>query len=156
MAGWRRHVEHPGELSQGRYRRLPLALLAYAAGFLILVLDQFAGGILPIPAALVLTLIGAAGAAELILGVGRGPLKHALHGALYLIAHPRPARFHDGGGRDSGAAALRPRRGKAGRGNARSISPGTVCSASRPASNAVAARRFALLTPPNSRSTRKS
>jgi dimethylglycine catabolism B len=103
MVGWRRHIDHPGELSQGRYRRLPLALLAYAAGFLIVALDQLAGGILPVPAALVLTLIGAAGAAELILGVGRGPLKHALHGALCLVAHPRPARFDGGGRHDSGA-----------------------------------------------------
>jgi dimethylglycine catabolism B len=103
MAGWRRHIECPGELSQGRYRRLPLALLAYAAGFLIVALDQLAGGILPVPAALALTLAGALGAAELILGVGRGPLKHALHGALYLVAHPRPARFDGGGRRDSSA-----------------------------------------------------
>jgi Fe-S oxidoreductase len=106
MAGWRRQVESPGELSQGRFRRLPFALLAYAAGLLIVALDQLAGGILPMSAALILVLIGSLGAAELILGIGRGPLKHALHGALYLIAHPRPTRFHDGGGRDSAAAPL--------------------------------------------------
>jgi len=106
MVGWRRRALRPAELSQGRFNRLPLALLAYAAGFLIVALDQLAGGILPLPLALLLVLIGAAGAAELILGIGRGPLKHALHGALYLIAHPRPARFREGGGRDSGARAI--------------------------------------------------
>ena len=106
MVVWRRHVERPAELSKGRFRRLPLALLAYAAGFLIVALDQVSGGILPVPIALALVLIGTAGAAELILGVGRGPLKHALHGALYLIAHPRPARFHGGNGRDSGVIPL--------------------------------------------------
>ena len=106
MVGWRRQIRRPAELSQGRFRRLPLALLAYAAGLLIVALDQLAGRVLPMPLASILVLIGAIGAAELILGVGRGALKHALHGALYLIAHPRPSRFHDGGGRDSGAVPL--------------------------------------------------
>jgi Fe-S oxidoreductase len=106
MVGWRRRMKRPAELSQGRFRRLPAALLAYAAGFLIVALDQLSGGLLPAPIALALVLIGALGAAELILGVGRGPLKHALHGALYLVAHPRPARFRDGNGRDSGAIPL--------------------------------------------------
>ena len=106
MAGWRRGVERPAELSSGRFSRMPLAMLAYAASYLAVAADQLAGGRLPEPAALALVLIGAIGAADLILGAGRGPLKHALHGALYLIAHPRPARFRDGGGRDSGARAI--------------------------------------------------
>ena len=106
MVGWRRGVERPAELSGGRFSRLPLALLAYAASYLAITVDQLIGGRLPEHTALALVLIGGAGAAELILGVGRGPLKHALHGALYLIAHPRPARFRDGGGRDSGVRAI--------------------------------------------------
>jgi ferredoxin len=99
-------AERPAELSGARFSWLPLALLAYAAAYLIIAIDQLAGSFLPVPAALALVLVGAAGAAELILGVGCGPLKHALHGALHLIAHPRPARFHDGNGRDSGAVRL--------------------------------------------------
>ncbi|WP_207460716.1 DUF3483 domain-containing protein [Azospirillum sp. SYSU D00513] len=105
MVGYRRRVEKPAELSQGRFKRLPYALLAYAAAFLVVALDQLAGGVLPWPLALAFVLAGAWGGAELILGVGRGPLKHALNGALHLVAHPRPARFHDRAGRDTG---LRP------------------------------------------------
>ncbi len=103
MVGWRRGVTRPGEVSQGRFRRLPVALLAYAAGFLIVALDQLAGCALPVPVALTLVLIGVLGAADLILSARRGPLKHALHGALHLVAHPRPARFQ---GRDSGVLPL--------------------------------------------------
>jgi dimethylglycine catabolism B len=106
MVGWRRRVERPAELSGGRFSRLPLALLAYAAGLLIVALDQLAGGILPTALSLILVLAGIAGAADLILGIGRGPLKHALSGALHLVAHPRPERFHYGNGRDTGARAL--------------------------------------------------
>jgi dimethylglycine catabolism B len=106
MVGWRRRVERPAELSGGRFSRLPLALLAYAGGLLIVALDQLAGGILPTALSLILVIAGIAGAADLILGIGRGPLKHALSGALHLVAHPRPERFHHGNGRDTGARAL--------------------------------------------------
>ena len=105
MVGWRRRVEKPPELSKGRFSRLPFALLAYAAAFLVVALDQAAGGVLPWPLSLALVLVGAWGCAELVLGVWKGPLKHAVHGALHLVAHPRPERFHDGLGRDT---ALRP------------------------------------------------
>ncbi len=50
--------------------------------------------------------LGGWGLAELVFGVWKGPLKHAVHGALHLVAHPRPARFHDGAGRDSGLRPL--------------------------------------------------
>ena len=46
MVGWRRRVEKPPELSKGRFSRLPFALLAYAAAFLVVALDQAAGGVL--------------------------------------------------------------------------------------------------------------
>ena len=105
MVGWRRRVEKPPELSKGRFSRLPFALLAYAAAFLVVALDQAAGGVLPWPLSLALVLVGAWGCAELVLGVWKGPLKHAVHGALHLVAHPRPERFQDGFGRDT---ALRP------------------------------------------------
>jgi Fe-S oxidoreductase len=107
MVGWRRRVMHPAELSGGPFSRLPFALLAYAGGLLVVAIDQLAGGVLPTALSLLLVLAGIAGAADLIVGVGRGPLKHALNGALYLVAHPRPARFHAGQGRDTGAADLR-------------------------------------------------
>jgi Fe-S oxidoreductase len=71
----------------------------------VVALDQAAGGVLPWPLSLALVLVGAWGCAELVLGVWKGPLKHAVHGALHLVAHPRPERFHDGLGRDT---ALRP------------------------------------------------
>jgi Fe-S oxidoreductase len=106
MVGWRRGIGRPAELSGGSFARLPLALLAYAGGLLAIALDQLASGVLPQPVTIAMLVFGAAGAADLILGVGRGPLKHALHGALHLIAHPRPARFHDQQGRDSGLRPL--------------------------------------------------
>lgn len=106
MVGWRRRVERPGELSGGSFGRLPFALLAYAAGLLIVALDQLAGGVLPVAASLMVVVIGMLGAADLIIGVGRGPLKHALNGALHLVAHPRPGRFHHSQARDSGVSPL--------------------------------------------------
>jgi Fe-S oxidoreductase len=106
MVGWRRRVQHPPELSGGSFSRLPFSLLAYAGCLLALAIDQLAGGVLPAALALTLVAIGVAGAADLILGVGRGPLKHALSGALHLVAHPRPERFHHGAGRDTGVPPL--------------------------------------------------
>ncbi|HSK41110.1 MAG TPA: (Fe-S)-binding protein [Arenibaculum sp.] len=106
MVGYRRRVERPPELSKGRFSRLPFALLAFAASFLIVALDQAAGGVLPVPVALALLVPGIWGCIELVLGVWKGPLKHAVHGALHLAAHPRPARFHDGAGRDTGLLPL--------------------------------------------------
>ncbi|WP_088348902.1 MULTISPECIES: DUF3483 domain-containing protein [Rhodomicrobium] len=105
MVGWRRGVARPSELSGGGFARLPFALLAYAVCLLIVAVDQLAGEALPQTISLTLVAIGALAAADLILGVGRGPLKHALNGALHLIAHPRPARFHHGT-RDTAIRAL--------------------------------------------------
>jgi Fe-S oxidoreductase len=96
MVAWQREAKQPAELSEGAYSRLPFALIAYAASFLIVALDQLAGGILPWPVTVLALLAGTAGAADLILGVGRGPLKHALNGALHLVVHPRPIRFTSG------------------------------------------------------------
>ncbi|WP_321345128.1 (Fe-S)-binding protein [Breoghania sp.] len=98
MVGWRRRVQRPDELSGGRFARLPLSLLAFSLGFLVVALDAAFGGVLSEPVSLILASIGLLGTADLLLGVGRGPLKHALNGALHLIAHPRPLRFSDHGG----------------------------------------------------------
>ena len=106
MVGWRRGVSRPGELSGGRFSRLPFALSAYAVCLLAVSVDQLAGGVLPVAVALTLVLAGMLAGVDIILGVGRGPLKHALNGALHLIAHPRPTRFHHGNGRDSGLRPL--------------------------------------------------
>ncbi len=106
MVGYRRRVLRPAGLSGGRFNRLPLALVGFAAAFLLVAADQSAGGILPVPVGLALVALGGWGLAELVFGVWKGPLKHAVHGALHLVAHPRPARFHDGAGRDSGLRPL--------------------------------------------------
>jgi Fe-S oxidoreductase len=106
MVAWRRESERPAELSEGAYSRLPFALIAYAAGFLIVALDQLVGGILALPIAGLALLAGAIGAADLILGVGQGPLKHALNGALHLVAHPRPDRFTNAAGADTALLPL--------------------------------------------------
>jgi Fe-S oxidoreductase len=106
MVGWRREVRRPAELSGGRFSRLPVDLVAYAACLLIVALDQLAGGVLPGALSLALVLVGVLAAADLILGVGRGPLKHALTGALHLVAHPRPERFQHGKGRDTGVRPI--------------------------------------------------
>lgn len=107
MVGWRRRVQRPAELSQGRFARLPLSLLAFAGGFFVVAADRATGSGLPEEAALAFAAFGALGGADLLLGVGRGPLKHAFHGALHLVAHPRPDRFTDRGRkRDSGLRPL--------------------------------------------------
>ncbi len=98
MVGWRRRVQRPTELSGGRFARLPLSLLVFSLGFLVVALDTAFGGVLSVPVSLILASIGLLGAADLLLGIGRGPLKHGLNGALHLIAHPRPLRFSDHGG----------------------------------------------------------
>ncbi|WP_321333455.1 DUF3483 domain-containing protein [Breoghania sp.] len=98
MVGWRRQVLRPGELSGGGFARLPIALLAYSLGFLVVALNATFGGGVPEFVALLFAGIGLVGAADLLLGIGRGPLKHALNGALHLIVHPRPLRFSDQGG----------------------------------------------------------
>jgi Fe-S oxidoreductase len=106
MVGWRRWAKRPPELSGGSFNRLPLALVAYAACLLAVAIDQLGGGVLPVALSLPLVTMGVIGAADLILGVGRGPLKHALNGALHLVAHPRPERFRHGKGRDAGVRPL--------------------------------------------------
>ncbi len=106
MVGYRRRVLRPAELSGGRFSRLPVALTGFSAAFLLVALDQSAGGILPVWFALGLVAVGGWGLAELVFGVWNGPLKHAVHGALHLAFHPRPDRFHDGAGRDTGLRPL--------------------------------------------------
>lgn len=106
MVGYRRWLLRPPELSGGGFARLPAALIAFAGGLLPVALDRTAGGVLPEPVLLALVLVSGAGLAVMIAGVWKGPLKHAVHGALHLAFHPRPARFHDRAGRDTGLHPL--------------------------------------------------
>ena len=96
----RRLGGRPSRLSAGPWSRLPMGLLAFSCGFIVLTLPA-AGvvaadtwGWLGLGVALVLV---AWGLAELVFGMGwAGPMKHAYAGALHLAFHPRPERFAGG------------------------------------------------------------
>lgn len=101
----RRHVDRPAELSGGGFDRLPLALLLYAGGFLVLALAELfvgAAATLLSSLGLIVGVLGLAGIVSLAIG---GPLKHAINGMLHLAFHPRPARFA-GQKRDTGLLPL--------------------------------------------------
>lgn len=92
--GWlvraRRRPATPAALSGGAFLRLPLYLLAYAVGAMAVTLDAaFGGGAI----GWIALLPALAGLGGLALQVERGVLRHAVAGALHLIAHPRPGRF---------------------------------------------------------------
>ncbi len=91
----RRYPEKLPRLSAGRYQRLPILLLAFAGGGALTAgLAAFGD---PLPAlSLVSFFITALGGTSLALEVARGPMRHALTGAVHLVAHPRPDRFGDG------------------------------------------------------------
>ncbi|WGF89027.1 DUF3483 domain-containing protein [Marinivivus vitaminiproducens] len=93
MVAWRRTARRPDELSGGRFDWLPIALIAFSLGFGLLALDQAAGGVLPVLAAYGLLAVAAVAGGALVRAIWRGPMKHALHGTLHLVAHPRPKRF---------------------------------------------------------------
>ncbi len=99
--GARRYPVKPKRLSGGAFQILPFLLLAYALGGAILSLSLALNG----PAAV--SILGAAlalgGGLGLAWQTGKGPMRHALTGALHLAAHPRPGRFE--GQRET---ALRP------------------------------------------------
>ncbi len=79
----------PKRLSGGRYQLVPMLLLAYSIGCLFIAWDDEGGEVLDW-IALALAVLGGFG---LALQAGSGPMRHALAGALHLIAHPRPGRF---------------------------------------------------------------
>jgi dimethylglycine catabolism B len=87
---WRRR-RPPSRLSRGGWSRLPYTLMAFAAALVGVVL--IGPDAAPWLAALIAFSL-AAGAAELVLGIGLGgPMKHAVAGLLHLAWHPRPERF---------------------------------------------------------------
>ena len=92
LVGARRYPHRPKRLSGGHFQILPFLLLAYAFGGMLSasLLAAGVGSHFVLPAAL---LLAAAGGLGLALEVRHGPMRHALAGALHLVAHPRPRRF---------------------------------------------------------------
>ena len=92
LVGARRYPARPKRLSGGHFQVLPLLLLAYACGGMASAMLLALGG--PAHAILPITLgLAAAGGLGLAMEVRHGPMRHALAGALHLVAHPRPGRF---------------------------------------------------------------
>lgn len=101
----RRRRGAPARLSQGPWKRLPYSLLAFAVAVILIGAVALAGTALAPWLAGVISLVFAAGVAELALGIGLGgPMKHAVAGLLHLGLHPRPERF----GNQRFATALKP------------------------------------------------
>ncbi len=104
----RRRPAPSPRLSRGGFDRLPFAFSAFIAFFAIATLPA-AGLAGPIAWGSVLGLalfaLGAWACIELYVGMGFGPIKHALNGILHLAFHPRPGRFGRGN-IDSGLAPL--------------------------------------------------
>lgn len=103
LVGARRYPARPKRLSGGHFQILPLLLLAYAFGglaaSLLLAFDAASA-----PALVLAFLLAAAGGLGLAYEVRRGPMRHAVAGALHLVAHPRPSRFQ--GRNDTALEAL--------------------------------------------------
>lgn len=96
LVAYRRWAKRPPHLSASGFGRLPLGLLAFAAGFLVVTpepagLYQLSEADAWIQAIVIFLIIW--GCMELIVGMSFGPMKHALAGVLHLVAHPRPGRF---------------------------------------------------------------
>jgi len=94
MVGARRLPSRSKRLSGGRFQILPMLLLTYAIGELDIAIARDYVGLL-------LATIGGVG---LVLQIRTGPLRHALAGAIHLVAHPRPGRF--AGQRETALALL--------------------------------------------------
>lgn len=90
MVAWRR-LAPPARLSRGPWMRLPFSLAAFALGAGLAAWYAPQGAQAPALLAIVLLVFGAA---ELVLGIGKGgPMKHAVAGLLNLAFHPRQQRF---------------------------------------------------------------
>ncbi len=96
LAWLRRQGPTRPRLSGGAYKRLPLAFVALAAGFLTANLAPPLWEGAPVLALVLQSAIVAAigwACIELIVLAPSGPLSHAIAGTLYLATHPRPKRF---------------------------------------------------------------
>lgn len=89
----------PSRVSKGGFQRLKYSLFAFVAFFLIATLPA-AGITGPIHwtslGGLLLLALGLWACLEMYVGMGLGPMKHALNGVLHLAFHPRPVRFAEG------------------------------------------------------------
>jgi Fe-S oxidoreductase len=94
MVGARRVPRRLKRLSGGRFQILPMLLLLYAIGELDIAISRDYFGLL----------LAAIGGVGLVLQIHTGPLRHALAGAIHLVAHPRPQRF--AGQRETALAPL--------------------------------------------------
>ena len=92
MVARRRYPRRPARLSGGTFQRLPLLLVAYGSGALLVALDAALGGPLA-PLGWLGLVMAAIGGFGLVLQLADGPMRHAFAGALHLAAHPRPRRF---------------------------------------------------------------
>jgi Fe-S oxidoreductase len=102
MVRRRRTPVRPARLSGGRFTALPLLFTLFGAGgFIVAVATLLAA---PEWVGALGVALAAAGAFGLAAQAGSGPLRHAVAGAVHLIAHPRPARFT--GVRDTALAPL--------------------------------------------------
>lgn len=89
VVGLRRYPKRPRRLSGGRFQILPWLLMGYATGALLVSALAALGA----PGGLMALAFTAAAGLALSSQTARGPMRHALAGALHLAAHPRPARF---------------------------------------------------------------
>lgn len=107
LVGARRTPNVPQRLSRGRFQILPFLLLAYGVGGAASALLLALGAPQPLLQATLLKitlLIAGIGGLGLASEVRHGPMRHALAGALHLVAHPRPGRFR--GERDTALMPL--------------------------------------------------
>ncbi|MFA5121743.1 DUF3483 domain-containing protein [Zavarzinia sp.] len=86
----RRIPVRPRQLSQGAFLGLPLLLGGFGLGGFVVAADAAFGSSWLFWPGLALFLFGGFGLAAQVM---RGPMRHAVAGAVHLAAHPRPARF---------------------------------------------------------------
>lgn len=92
-----RRAPPPPKLSRGAFQALPWLLCLYGLGAgWIAVAQAFAAPLAVAAPGLAAAAVGLCGLAGQL---GSGPMRHAVTGALHLVAHPRPDRF--GGARSS-------------------------------------------------------
>ncbi|MDR6952139.1 Fe-S oxidoreductase [Ancylobacter sp. 3268] len=91
MVGRRRYPDKPARLSGGAFQRLPLLLVAYVGGGVLVALDAVLGWRGPL--GWLGLAMAASGGFGLVRMLADGPMRHAFAGALHLAAHPRPGRF---------------------------------------------------------------
>lgn len=96
LLAWLRRLRNGRHLSGGSYRAVPLLLGGFLAFNLVVLFREATAAphLLHSDAAGMMILIfGLCASVLLFAGLTRGPLRHALVGALHLAFHPRPERF---------------------------------------------------------------